>query len=228
MTFSVVARCPDTGMFGIAIATRPIAIGAKCPFLKEGVGALVVQANGDPRFGPLGLDLLSQGYGADKVMRELKDNDRHSEWRQVGVIDAAGNTAAWTGEAIDDCKGHIAKQDFVALGNRLTGERTVSAMVELWDQSSGEDLGDRLMKCLEAGRDAGGQVQGQFSAALKVVNKRSYAWIDLRADLHDEPVSALRKMYEHYKPLITFYDTRPDHPDMPHDNVWRQNKPGTG
>ncbi len=225
MTFSVIARCPDTGMFGIAIATRPIAIGAKCPFLKPGVGALVVQANGDPRFGPIGIDLLSMGYGADKVMRELKDNDRHSEWRQVAVIDVAGQTAAWTGEVIDDWKGHITKQDFTALGNRLTSEGTLTDMVAVWDATKGEDLGDRLMKCLEAGRDAGGQVQGQFSAALKVVNKRSYAWIDLRADLHDEPVGALRLMYEHYKPLIPFYDTRPDNPDMPHDNVWRQSAP---
>ena len=77
MTYSVIARCPDTGMFGIAIATRPIAIGAKCPFLQPSVGALVVQANGDPRFGPLGLGLLSMGYGAEKVLQELSDNDPH-------------------------------------------------------------------------------------------------------------------------------------------------------
>ncbi len=227
MTFSVIARCPDTEMFGIAIATRPIAIGAKCPFLKAGVGALVVQANGDPRFGPLGLDLLSMGYSAKKTLREIKDNDRHREWRQIAIIDTGGYTAAWTGDAIDDWKGHVAKQDFVALGNRLTGEATVTSMVDMWDTTAGEPLGDRLMKCLETARNAGGQVQGQFSAALKVVNKRSYAWIDLRADLHDEPVAALREMYEHYKPLIPFYDIRPDNPDIPHDNVWRQTVPET-
>ncbi len=222
MTYSVIARCPDTGMFGIAIATRPIAIGAKCPFLKPGVGALVVQANGDPRFGPLGLDLLSMGYGAGKVLQELSDNDPYREWRQVAVVDQEGRTAAWTGQDSEDWKGHVAKKDFVSLGNRLTGEETVTAMVDVWDATAGEDLGDRLMKCLEAGRDAGGQVGGEFSSALKVVNKRSYAWIDLRADLHDEPVGELRRMYEHYKPLIPYYDTRPGSPDMPRDDVWRQ------
>lgn len=222
MTYSVIARCPDTGMFGIAIATRPIAIGAKCPFLRAGVGALLVQANGDPRFGPLGLDLLSTGYSAPKVLRELSDNDDHREWRQVAVVDQEGRTAAWTGKNGEDWKGHIAKENFVSLGNRLAGEKTVSAMVEVWDQTSGEDLGDRLLKCLEAGRDVGGQVGGEFSSALQVVNKKSYAWIDLRADLNDEPVSELRRLYEHYKPLIPYYDMRPSHPEMPRDDIWRK------
>jgi uncharacterized Ntn-hydrolase superfamily protein len=212
-------------MFGIAIATRPIAIGAKCPFLKPGMGAVLVQANGDPRFGPLGLDLLSMGYSAPKVLRELSDNDAHREWRQVAVVDQEGRTAAWTGNESEDWKGHVAMDDFVSLGNRLTSERTVAAMVAVWETTAGEDLADRLMKCLEAGRDAGGQVGGAFSSALNVVHRKSYAWIDLRVDLNDEPVRELRRLYEHYKPLIPYYDRRPNHPDMPRDDIWRQTAP---
>ena len=211
-------------MFGIAIATRPIAIGAKCPFLRPGVGALTVQANGDPRFGPLGLDLLALGYGAGKVIKELRDNDPHCEWRQVAVVDGEGRTAAWTGQESEDWKGHVLLPDFAALGNRLTSGKTVAAMVEMWEATRGAALGDRLMQCLEAGRDAGGQVGGAFSSALQVVNRRSYAWIDLRVDLHDGPVGELRRLYAHYKPLIPYYDLRPGNPDMPRDDVWRRDR----
>ncbi len=98
MTFSVIGRCERTGMFGIAIATRPIAIGAKCPFLQAGVGALVVQANGDPRFGPLGLCMLEMGFSAPKVLAELEANDAFIEWRQIAVVDRDGRVAVRTGE----------------------------------------------------------------------------------------------------------------------------------
>src|SRR6185295_15215378 len=117
MTFSIIARCERTGMFGISIATRPMAIGAKCPFLKAGIGGLVVQANGDPRLGPLGLKLLEMGYSASKVLDEIAASDgaENIEWRQIAVVDKDGNTAARTGSENEDWKGHIARKNFVAL-----------------------------------------------------------------------------------------------------------------
>src|SRR3954465_14313880 len=126
MPFPNIAKCDKTGMFGIAIATRPMAIGAKCPFLKAGIGGLVVQANGDPRLGPLGLKLLEMGYSASKVLHDIEASDgaENIEWRQIAVIDKDGNTAARTGSQNEDWKGHIARKNFVAPGNRLTGERT--------------------------------------------------------------------------------------------------------
>src|SRR5262245_57714871 len=104
MTFSIIGRCERSGMFGIAIATRPMAIGAKCPFLKAGIGGLVVQANGDPRLGPLGLKLLEMGYSAQKVLDEIvaSDGKDHIEWRQIAVVDKDGNTAARTGAENED------------------------------------------------------------------------------------------------------------------------------
>ncbi len=220
MTFSVIARCERTGMFGIAIATRPLAIGAKCPHLKAGIGGLVVQANGDPRFGPLGLSLLELGFAAPKVLHELEANDRYIEWRQIAVVDRDGNTAARTGNENEDWKGHVTRKNFVALGNRLTSERTVTSMLEVWEATPEQDLGERLTRCIEAGRDAGGQIAGQHSAALLVVNKKSYGWIDLRVDEHIEPIGELRRILELYKPLIPYYDTRPGQPDLPRDDIW--------
>jgi uncharacterized Ntn-hydrolase superfamily protein len=226
MTFSIIARCERTGMFGIAIATRPMAIGAKCPFLRPGIGGLVVQANGDPRLGPLGLKLLDMGYSAEKVLAEIaaSDGPANMPWRQIAVVDKDGRTAVHTGSSNEDWKGHVAKRNFVALGNRLTSERTVTAMAAAFEAAPGEELAERILRALEAGRDAGGQVAGQHSAALLVYNKKSYAWVDLRADEHDEPVGELRRLYGLYIPLIPYYDQRPANPSLPRDDDWRKDK----
>lgn len=224
MTFSIIARCERTGMFGIGIATRPMAIGAKCPFLRAGIGGLVVQANGDPRLGPLGLKLLEMGYSAEKVLSEIASSDgaENMTWRQMAVVDKDGRTAVHTGSNNEAWAGHVAGKGFVAMGNRLTSERTATAMGEAYEKAGKEELAERLVRALEAGRDAGGQVAGQHSAALLVVNKKSYAWVDLRADEHDEPIGELRRLYGLYIPLIPYYDTRPSNPSMPRDDDWRK------
>ena len=230
MTFSIIARCSRTGMFGIAIATRPMAIGAKCPFLRAGIGGLVVQANGDPRLGPFGLELLQTGYSADKVLREIADSDgaENMRWRQMAVVDKDGRVAVHTGADNEDWKGHVVGSGFAALGNSLTSERTVVAMGAAFEKSDGEELAERLVRSLEAGRDAGGQVAGQHSAALLVMNRKSYAWVDLRADEHDEPIAELRRLYGLYLPLIPYYDARPANPGMPRDDDWRKQGGVTG
>lgn len=223
MTFSVLGRCERTGMFGMAIATRPIAIGAKCPFIRPRIGGLVVQANGDPRLGPLGLKLLEMGFSAAKVLKELEqsDGERNIEWRQIMVIDKDGNTAGRTGRQNEEWRGHIAKPNFCVAGNRLSNDRVAQAMADGFEKSDGE-LADRLLISLEAGRDAGGQVAGQYSGALLVYNERSYAWVDLRADEHNEPVGELRRLYGLYLPLIPYYQARPSNPSMARDDDWRR------
>lgn len=224
MTFSIIARCERTGMFGIGIATRPMAIGAKCPFLRAGIGGLVVQANGDPRLGPLGLRLLEMGYSAEKVLAEIASSDgtENMSWRQMAVVDKDGRVAVHTGTNNESWAGHVVGKGYVALGNRLTSERTATAMAAAYEASHGEELAERLVRALEAGRDAGGQVAGQHSAALLVVNRKSYAWVDLRADEHDEPIGELRRLYGLYIPLIPYYDSRPSNPSMPRDDDWRR------
>ena len=224
MTFSILAKCERTGMFGMAIATRPIAIGAKCPFVRPHIGGLMVQANGDPRLGALGLKMLEMGYSAAKVLQELAESDgaENIEWRQIMVIDKDGNTAARSGNANEEWRGHIAKKNFCVAGNRLANEKVAANMAAAFEKSAGEDLAERLLRALEAGRDAGGQVAGQYSSALQVHNHRSYAWVDLRVDEHNEPIAELRRLYHLYIPLIPYYQERPANPSMPRDDDWRK------
>jgi uncharacterized Ntn-hydrolase superfamily protein len=224
MTFSVLAKCERTGMFGMAIATRPIAIGAKCPFVRPHIGGLMVQANGDPRLGALGLKMLEIGYSAAKVLQELAESDgaENIEWRQIMVIDKDGNTAVRTGNDNEEWRGHIAKKNFCVAGNRLVNEKVAADMAAAFEKSAGEDLAERLLRALEAGRDAGGQVAGQYSSALHVHNHRSYAWVDLRVDEHNEPIAELRRLYHLYIPLIPYYQERPANPSMPRDDDWRK------
>lgn len=224
MTFSVLARCERTGMFGMAIATRPIAIGAKCPFVRPKIGGLVVQANGDPRLGPLGLKLLEMGFSAEKVLKELKDSDgaENIEWRQILVVDKDGRAAAHTGTQNEPWAGHIVRRNLVVAGNRLSNDRVAHAMADGFESTDG-DLAHRLVASLEAGRDAGGQVAGQYSAALQVHHERSYAWVDLRVDENDEPIAELRRLYGLYEPLIPYYQERPSNPSLPRDDDWRKN-----
>ena len=222
MTYTVTARCARTGQLGIGIATYSLAVGGYCPAIRGGFGAVSTQAFVNLKLGTLALRLMEQGYSPSKVMAELSDDDPDFTYRQVGIVDGDGQTAVYTGENTRPWSGHVRGDGFITMGNVLAGEGVVTAMAEAFAANGAEDLDERLLRTLEAGRDAGGQVGGEFSSALKVVNRRSYAWIDLRADLHDEPVGELRRMLEHYKPLIPYYDTRPGNPDMPRDDVWRQ------
>ncbi len=223
MTFSVLARCEHTGQFGMAIATRPIAIGAKCPFVRPHIGGLMVQANGDPRLGPLGLKLLEMGYSARKVLQELEasDGSDHIEWRQIMVIDKDGNTAARTGSQNEEWRGHIVKHNVCIAGNRLSNDRVALKMLDGFERADGE-LANRLLAAIEAGQDAGGQIAGQYSAALQVHHERSYALVDLRVDEHNEPIGELRRLYGLYKPLIPYYLQRPSNPSMKRDDDWRK------
>jgi uncharacterized Ntn-hydrolase superfamily protein len=223
VTFSVLARCEETGQFGMAIATRPIAIGAKCPFVRPHIGGLMVQANGDPRLGPLGLRLLEMGYSAWKVLDELAGSDgpENIEWRQIMVVDKDGNTAARTGANNEEWRGHITRRNVCVAGNRLSNDRVAQAMMDGFESAKGE-LAHKLLACIEAGRDAGGQVAGQYSSALQVHQDRTYALVDLRVDEHDEPIAELRRLYGLYKPLIPYYLQRPSNPSMKRDDDWRK------
>ncbi|MGE0725980.1 MAG: DUF1028 domain-containing protein, partial [Alphaproteobacteria bacterium] len=152
----------------MAISTRPIGVGSRCPFVRPGVGVVVTMAVTDPRHGPLGLRLLETGYSAAKVLSEIAASDPHIEYRQISVIDRDGNAVARTGSDNHDWSGHFCEPNMVAMGNGLISERTASAMAETFRKTKGDDLEARLMSALEAGRDAGGQHGGQHSAALVV------------------------------------------------------------
>ncbi|MGE4081039.1 MAG: DUF1028 domain-containing protein [Reyranella sp.] len=212
-TFAISARCPDTGKYGVAISTRPIAVGSRCPFVKPGLGVVVTMAVTDPRLGPFGLRLLGLGYSANRVLDEIAASDPHVEFRQISVIDRDGNAAARTGSDNKDWSGHFCEPGMVAMGNGLVSERTASAMVATFRKTRGDDLEARLMSALEAGRDAGGQHGGQHSSALLVYRNQEYPLVDLRVDEHEEPIAELRRVFDLYRPQIEYYERRPWQPD---------------
>jgi uncharacterized Ntn-hydrolase superfamily protein len=198
MTFTAMARCPDTGKFGIVTATRPPAVGGRVPHIAPNSGVVAIMAMTDRRLGDTALNLLNIGYKAQGVIDALVSGDPHYEYRQLGVIDADGNAAARTGAENGDWSGHHIRENFIALGNVLVGEHVLDAMEEGYYRSPNATFEERLMQSLEAGRDAGGQHGGQQSAAVLVYAERKYPYLDLRVDLHDEPIGELRRIRETY------------------------------
>jgi uncharacterized Ntn-hydrolase superfamily protein len=207
-TFTVIGRCARTGRLGVGTATRSLAVGARVPHARARLGAVAIMAIADARLGQMALRLLELGYKASSVIDELVRADPYAEYRQLGVIDADGFAAARTGAMNHEWAGHCVAEDFIVLGNYLTGERVLDAMAAAFAADPAEDLEERLMRAVEAGRDAGGQHGGQRSAALLVYDDRPFAHVDLRVDVHEEPIGELRRVFDVYRPAIPYYNLR--------------------
>jgi uncharacterized Ntn-hydrolase superfamily protein len=229
MTFAIAARCAETGRLGVAISTRSIAVSSRCPFIAPGLGLVVTMQRTDPRLGPLGLNLLRLGYSAQRVLDEIAASDPGIEHRQVCVIDRDGNAAARTGKNHRVWSGAFVERGMVAMGNNLTSEKTAADMRDVWQAAKGQTLEERLLRALEAGRDAGGQNGGQHSAGLHSYDREIYAYVDLRVDEHVEPVGELRRIYNEQKPLIPYYYGRPGQPDeFGREEEWLARQSGKG
>ena len=198
-TFSIAAYDPATGDLGVAVASKFPAVGAMVPFAKAGVGAVATQALANLEYGPTGLQMMELGLSAEEAMAKLTENDPQRDDRQLGLVDAQGRSAAWTGKSCFNYAGHITGENFSAQGNILTGPEVVQVIAKSFQNSRGS-LADRLMAALEAGDAAGGDRRGKESAALLVVRAGAgYGgvtdrWIDLRVDDHPEPVRELRRL----------------------------------
>lgn len=210
MTFSIVARCSQTGDLGIAVCTAIPAVGAINPFAKARVGAIATQAWSNPYLGIDGLDLLAQGLSAPQVLERLLDADADRENRQLAIVDAHGGVAGYTGSQVQPWKGHLEGDGYVVAGNLLVNNATIKAMAEAFEAAQGQ-LGQRLLKALEAGQAAGGDRRGKVSAALRVVRDEAYPYFDLRVDEHPEPVAELRRIFEIYSALPYLDDLHPEH-----------------
>ena len=195
-TFSVAARCPRTGMLGVAVSTAVPAVGGICSFIKEGVGAIATQSWVNPYLGIDGLKLLESGLSAQDTLDRLLADDPGRDDRQLGIVDAQGGAAAYTGASCVDWAGQITDDGFSVQGNMLIGSATTEKMAEAARKSVLLDLPDRLMIILEAGQAAGGDKRGKQSAALKVFNVEQFPWFDIRVDEHRNPVAELRRIFE--------------------------------
>jgi uncharacterized Ntn-hydrolase superfamily protein len=213
MTYTLIARCPDTGSFGIGIATYSLAVGSKCPAIATVSGAITTQAFVNPTFKALALRLLGIGHPAQQTLESLKGADPDFDYRQVGIIDRWGNVACHTGDQTRDWAGHRIGDGFAALGNVLKGESVVDAMAEAYAAGSTNDLAERIMLALEAGCSAGGQngLNGPLperSTSLLIHVVEEHPLIDLRVDSHPHAVSEMRRLLDEFRPYIPFYRQR--------------------
>jgi uncharacterized Ntn-hydrolase superfamily protein len=219
-TFSLIGRCERTGMLGIAIATSEMAVGSRCIHVAPGIGAVVTQATTNPRLGHLGLNLMRAGYSAPRALQEIAVSDQFVERRQLGCLDVTGLTAARTGAENRPWAGHRADRNVVVAANAVVSKDVADAMFDVFQRSADLALWERLLRSLEAGKAAGGQPNGEISSGLYVVDREPYAMVDLRVDLHPEPVAELRRLAEAYFPLVPYYNLRPRDPNVPSAAEW--------
>jgi uncharacterized Ntn-hydrolase superfamily protein len=179
------------------VSTAIPAVGSRVPHAEAGIGAIATQAYTNVSYGVEGLKLLRNGFSPLEALETMLKKDSERELRQVIIIDCHGRTAAFTGRETVEWRGHLIGRDYVAAGNMLVGGEVIEAMARAFECSSGCDLAERLMKALEAGQEAGGDVRGKVSAALLVVGNRPI--LDLRVNWHREPVRELRRMLEECK-----------------------------
>jgi len=201
MTFSIVGSDQDTGDLGVAVASRFPCVGAVVPWAKAGIGAVATQSWANTAFGPEGLALMEGGASASDALDLLIRADEGRDDRQVGVADARGGTATFSGSTCMDWAGGATGAGFAAQGNILAGPGVVDELARAFVETEG-DLCDRLLAALEAGDAAGGDRRGRQSAALLVVREgggyegRNDRYIDLRVDDHADPIRELRRIFE--------------------------------
>ncbi|MFY0408034.1 DUF1028 domain-containing protein [Solicola sp. PLA-1-18] len=206
MTFSVLAT-DGTGAVGMAVTSSSPAVAARCIHLRPGVGGASSQNVTDPRLGPLLLDALETGVGAQAALDGVVRDREHVEHRQLTVLGIDGDAAAFSGDRSLGVHRHVAGSGLVAAGNMLAGSEVVDAVVAGFE-SAGGDLESRLMTALEAGLDAGGEAGPVRSAGLSVVRDVPWRVTDLRVDWADTPVQDLRSLLEVWLPQRDDYVTR--------------------
>ena len=200
MTFSMVGRCARTGAFGGVITTSDLAVGGRCLRLAHGKGAMLSQHRTDSRLGDLGISLLKAGETADATVSKVSVSSENIEWRQIGALDAKGQAAVYHGRRMYSIYTHSIDKDCLALGNILANDKVTDAMADAFVRNPELSLGERLMRGLEAGRDAGGEVLGPLrSAALRVSGELGMDTLDLRVDMSEKTaVEDLRALFDAY------------------------------
>ncbi|MGP6085417.1 DUF1028 domain-containing protein [Antarctobacter jejuensis] len=208
MTFSLVARCAQTGMFGVAISSSSPAVAARCAYARAGVGAVASQNVTDPTLGPLALDLMAGGMTAAQAVAEVQRRGKFIEYRQVLAVDGQGGTAIHSGPNSLGIWTQAQGRDVASGGNLLANDGVPAAIVAGFEAAEGH-LGDRLIAALLAGLAAGGEAGPVHSAGMMLVDKVPWRVADLRCDwTEDCPVEAVAAAWAVYKPQLEAYVQR--------------------
>jgi uncharacterized Ntn-hydrolase superfamily protein len=202
-------------MLGIAVATRVPAVGGTVPHLRAGVGAVATQALANPYIGFHGIDLLARGASAEAVRDAIVAWDPDITRRQFAILDARGGAAAFTGSETQPHAGHRTGDGFAVAGNLLAGPAVIDAMVASFEEPSDDDLAERLLRAIEAGQAAGGDSRGKQSAALHVVDREAWSYLDLRVDEHPDPIVELRRVLGVWREVaLPYLPSRPTRADL--------------
>jgi uncharacterized Ntn-hydrolase superfamily protein len=209
MTFSIVGRCHQTGQLGIAICSSSISVGARCPWVRAGVGAVATQNVTLPALGPEVLDLIErEGLAADAALERVLRAHQWRDYRQVTVVDHQGRTAMFTGSQALGVHNAVGGNQCVAAGNLLGSKEVIDTMTETFEASDGA-LADRLLAAMHAAVKSGGEAGPVHSAALKIVDTASWPEVDLRVDWADEdPIGRLDALWQAYRPQMQDYVAR--------------------
>jgi uncharacterized Ntn-hydrolase superfamily protein len=200
-TFSIVGHDPESQEWGIAVQSKFLAVGAVVPWARAGVGAVATQSYANTAFGPDGLDLMARGLGAQEALDQLVAADDGRALRQVGMVDAEGEAATFTGDECHAWAGGFTGTHYAVQGNILVSGATADAMAKTFEEAQGE-LSDRLVAALAAGQDAGGDRRGQQSASVLVVRPeggysgRNDRYMDLRVDDDPAPIERLQALVD--------------------------------
>ncbi|MEM0921864.1 MAG: DUF1028 domain-containing protein [Pseudomonadota bacterium] len=213
MTFSITARCAETGMFGVAVASSSPAVAARCAHARASIGSVASQNVTDPTLGPKTLDLLEQGATAAEAIAILERTTPHLAYRQLAVVDRLGGSAIHSGAQILGTYAETMRANQVCAGNLLANTAVTTAMADAFE-STGGHLGDRLLAAMQAALAAGGEEGPIHSAGMLLVDKTPFPLADLRCDWSEAcPVAELTEIWQVYKPQIQDYVTRALNPE---------------
>jgi uncharacterized Ntn-hydrolase superfamily protein len=207
-TYSIAACDLEAGQWGVAVQSKFLSVGSVVPWAEPGVGAIATQAYANPRYGPNGLALLREGKSAQEAVDELTAADEGREHRQLGIVDAKGRAATYTGGECYDWAGGRTGEGYAAQGNILVSAGTVDALAETFERNEGLPLAERLLDCLAAAQAAGGDKRGQQSASLLIVERDGgYAQlsdivVDLRVEDHERPIEELQRIYRLHQAIF--------------------------
>ena len=208
MTFSIIGRCAETGQLGIAISSSSIAVGARCPWVRAGVGAVASQNITLPALGPQVLDALERGQLPPAALDQVLTANGWSDYRQVTVIDSHGRVALFSGKQALGVHNAVAGEQCAAAGNLLASQQVIQAMVDAFEQAGGH-LADRLLAAMHAAVAAGGEAGPIHSAALKIAGELTWPLVDLRVDwAEQDPIGQLDGLWQAYRPQMNDYVTR--------------------